>query len=340
VALAIAALVAHPAEPDSSGDAAPATPPVTAVASLPTVTIDLPRRLDLDTAAATPLSTRTVRRARALAQPRADEASVNAPVLVLAEDSSWRRLDVGDLRATTDASGNPQPVLDTTSLAGDGRRAAFAQRDEVVVVDLTTAGVRRIRVPGFNEDVAWLGGRLLVTQEAATYLVDGAGAPAKVPYPGRDVLLPTGSQAGVQVVQLSIGGDGHARLRHWRGNTGDDERVVSGVADLVSWSGPGWQQGQTAARTVWISSGPASAPSGPPAARVLLVDTATGAGRIAADLGDPARAGASVLGWHDATSLLLNAGGQILVYEVQTGTAAVAATVGGGPAVLALAGGR
>ena len=47
-----------------------------------------------------------------------------------------------------------------------------------------------------------------------------------------------------------------------------------------------------------------------------------------------------MLGWHDATSLLLNAGGQILVYEVRTGTAAVAATVRGGPAVLALAGGR
>lgn len=91
------------------------------------------------------------------------------------------------LSAAPAARALAQIPLDETALSPDSRMAAFPQRDEVVVVDLTAATSRRWPVPGFNEIVSWHpdGVTLVVEQEDTAYLVDSrTGHAARQPYPG------------------------------------------------------------------------------------------------------------------------------------------------------------
>ncbi|GAA0955720.1 hypothetical protein Vau01_111680 [Virgisporangium aurantiacum] len=46
-----------------------------------------------------------------------------------------------------------------------------------------STGVRRLTVPGFNEDVLWLGGRIVAHQEGRTYVIAADGRTA-VPLDG------------------------------------------------------------------------------------------------------------------------------------------------------------
>ncbi|MFI5915753.1 hypothetical protein [Dactylosporangium sp. NPDC051541] len=323
-----------PASDGSAATGAAGSPSTSAAGpplpSRPQEVTELPARLTVDPAAAAPLSARPVTRARALVQPRADEPDANPPVLALAEDNTWRRLDVGDLRPAVDAAGNPQPVLDVTSLSPDGRRAAFAQPDKVVIVDLTTGRARTVAVPGFNENAAWSGEQVLVTQSGRTYLAGGP-SPAAAPYAGDDVLLP----AGATVSTLSIGPDHQARLGRWPGG---DQTPVRGATDLMSWSGPGWRSGDLAARVASVSSGPVAAPTGPPTTRLVLVNTAA----ATASFADLPVADIRVLGWRDPSTVLLDAGGrQVLAYHTSGGSLTTVSTVTGPPALLSLAdGGR
>jgi hypothetical protein len=85
----------------------------------------------------------------------------------------WVRLDVNLLK-TLDEAGTAGWPVDHNSLAPMGRRAAFPQRDGVLLVDLTDGGVDVIPVPGFNEDVTWLpnGKHVLVSSRTETWLVN------------------------------------------------------------------------------------------------------------------------------------------------------------------------
>jgi hypothetical protein len=108
----------------------------------------------------------------------------------------------------------------------------------------------------------------------------------------------------------------------------------------MSWNGAGWQRGNLAARAVSVSSGPVAAPTGPPVGRLLLVDTAASSAAFANGLDRVRLADARVLGWRDATTVLLDAAGrQVLAYHVDSGTVAIVATVTGSPAVLCLSDG-
>ena len=91
----------------------------------------------------------------------------------------WVRVNV-DLLETRDAGGNRAIALDQNSLGPMGQRAAFAQPDELVIVDLASFGgrtagaVHRIPVPGLNEEVTWLtdGRYVLVSSATKTWLVN------------------------------------------------------------------------------------------------------------------------------------------------------------------------
>ncbi|MEK8108814.1 hypothetical protein NKG94_35840 [Micromonospora sp. M12] len=57
-------------------------------------------------------------------------------------------------------------------LSPDGRSAAFPQAGELVMVDLTTAAVRRIPLSGYVQLVVWAHDRVLVGGDDRTYAVD------------------------------------------------------------------------------------------------------------------------------------------------------------------------
>jgi hypothetical protein len=116
--------------------------------------------------------------------PLVDPASDTAPPIYAYGERSinegsgdgsfrWVRLNV-NLTFTRDDQGNRALPLDLNSLAPRGDRAAFAQPDAVVVVNLRTAKSIRIPLPGLNEDVSWLadGTHLIVSGATGTWLVN------------------------------------------------------------------------------------------------------------------------------------------------------------------------
>ena len=118
------------------------------------------------------LSERPVQRALAMYQPMDEEYRADGPVRVLGDDGVVRSLDVVTLAPTRDADGNEAPALKPGVLSPDGRWAAFAQTNELVMVDLTTAGVRRVPLTGYLELVVWANDRVLVGGDNRTYAVD------------------------------------------------------------------------------------------------------------------------------------------------------------------------
>lgn len=93
-------------------------------------------------------------------------------LFVLGDDWRVRLLDRVDLGHPTDPEGNTQVAVDTTSLSPDGSRAAFAQHDKVVVVDLTTGKANHFPLPGYNRDVVWRDGDTLIVEQRRSFLLD------------------------------------------------------------------------------------------------------------------------------------------------------------------------
>ena len=289
---------------------------------------ELPPRLDPEATTTKPLSGNPIRRARLLLQRYAG-LHREQPVYALAEDGMWRRIDVARILPVTDRDGNPQPALDVGSLSADGRRAAFAQRDEVLIVDLASAGVRRVPVPGFNEEVLWLGDRVVVHQENRTYLIAADGRPAEVPGPGRDVVvIETGT--GAEMIRLSIDAEHRPVLRPSTAAGPGADRRVDGVGNLVTWEGPGWQRGRAIARAALVATGAVERPTAPPTYRLVLVDTASATARFAPDTGTLPLDGAQLLGWYDANTLLMCVEmRRVAVYDLTTGKPAQVTTIAG-----------
>ena len=124
-----------------------------------------------DPAGAT-LSDRPVHRALALYQPIDPETDANGRSGCSATTASSATSTWSTPAPTRDASGNEAPALKPGVLSPDGRTAAFAQTDELIVVDLTTAAVRRLPLDGYLELVVWAGDRVLVGGDDRTYAVD------------------------------------------------------------------------------------------------------------------------------------------------------------------------
>jgi hypothetical protein len=133
--------------------------------------------------------------------------------------------------------------LSSNSLAPMGLRAAFAQPDAVVVVDLSTGGVVRIPVPGAHTDVTWLadGRHLLVSGPGATSLVDvdtRTAMPAAVA--GSTVAPLVGGGSGLTA--LTLDGAGSLVLRGYDdAGLVVDERMdrVTRILDLGAGRTPG-----------------------------------------------------------------------------------------------------
>ncbi|MEU4771114.1 hypothetical protein [Micromonospora sp. NPDC023644] len=270
------------------------------------------------------LSARPVRKALALHQPVDPATGVAGRIRVLGDDGVVRDLDVVTPAPTRDAGGNEAVPLKSGSLSPDGRTAAFAQTDEVIVVDLTTAAVRRHPLKGYLEHVLWSGDRLLVGDDDTTYELDpSTGASRKVPVSPWNMAAP--DPTGQPDLLLELGGaPGDLRLHRVatdeRGRGLDqvpvDFRALPPGNQVDEFYGRGWLNGHRLARAAWITTGSMGSLEG-----VAVLDARTGVVTHLLNLGrDRWKGCCEVLGWEpDGAVLLRHNPGGLLRWKPETG---------------------
>ncbi|MEV6374136.1 hypothetical protein [Micromonospora musae] len=269
------------------------------------------------------LSGRPVRQALALYQPIDPETGVEGRIRVLGDDGVVRDLDVVTPARTRDASGNEAVPLKSGSLSPDGRLAAFAQTDEVIVVELTTAQVRRYPLKGYLEHVLWAGDRLFVGDDDTTYELDRqTGATRTVPLSPWELVTP--DPAGRDDDLLALGGlrDGVTLTRWTRSADGTDRgdrpldlRALPTGNSVNEFYGRGWQRGDEIARAAWITTGIMDGAEG-----VAVLDARTGVVTRLLDLGrDRSKGCCEVLGWDGDAVLLRYDPGGLLRWRPATG---------------------
>ncbi|MER7440194.1 hypothetical protein [Micromonospora avicenniae] len=269
------------------------------------------------------LSSRPVRQALALYQPVDPETGMEGRIRVLGDDGLVRELDVVTPARTRDASGNEAFALKSGSLSADGRLAAFAQTDEVIVVDLTTAQVRRYPLNGYLEHVLWAGDRLFVGDDDTTYELDRqTGASRTMPLSPWEMVVP--DPAGRTESLLALGGirDG-LTLSRWtrsadrtdRGNQPLDFRALPAGNRVNEFYGRAWQRGDQIAQAGWISTGGMEGLEG-----VAVLNATTGVVTRLLDLGrDRSKGCCGVLGWDGDAVLLRHDPGGLLRWRPATG---------------------
>ncbi|MFG1886500.1 hypothetical protein ACGFIR_01325 [Micromonospora sp. NPDC049051] len=268
------------------------------------------------------LSDRPVRRALALHQPVDPQTGVAGRIRVLGDDGVVRDLDVVTPAPTRDAEGNEAVPLKSGSLSPDGRTAAFAQTDGVIVVDLTTAAVRRHPLKGYLEHVLWSGDRLLVGDNDTTYELDRAtGAARKLPLSPWDAVTP--DPAAPPNVPLELGGT-PPNLTEIRWTDDETHRTIGAVDfralppghRVDEFYGRGWQRGDRVARAGWITTDTMGGLEG-----VALLNARTRVVTHLLDLGrDRWKGCCEVLGWdRDGAVLLRHDPGGLLRWRPETG---------------------
>lgn len=313
--------------------------PVGAEGKLQRLDTALPSQIALDPRRAAKLSAAPIDGAVALLQSAEDQTSV----YVLGSDRLLRVLDTVRLKAPEDAFGNAQGVLDSTSLAPDGKRAAFAQRDEVVIVDLTTGKVERLPVRGFNENVLWqpdaLG--LIVEQADATYLVDVRGAKRQT-YASFDSVASNGETAD-DIVRLGTADGPGSALSRWTlgGELVTRIRLPAPWLAVEDWYGTGWRNGGLVARSLFAPM--ALEPSG--AGEAILAVDVTSAKIVRALLfpRDPGNGGGRwlqcchVRGWLGPDIVVVQSMNRLLAWNVRTGALHLVTQLAPGTGTLSLA---
>ncbi|MEU1588523.1 hypothetical protein [Micromonospora sp. NPDC005710] len=259
--------------------------------------------------ATVPLSERPAKRALALFQPLNEEYQANGPVRVLGDDGVVRSLDVVTLAPTRDASGNEAPALKPGMLSPDGRSAAFAQTKELVMVDLTTAAVRRIPLDGYLEQVVWAHDRWLVGGDDRTYAVDRVtGAVSTIDVSTWELIAPDPA-AGREAPLLDIYGERTSlTLRSRTARKGElrSEQPVNASRlpspyQVNEFYGRGWLHGERLARAAWITSSEIDGAEG-----ATVLDARTGTVLHLLDLGRERGKGCcEVLGWDNRGAVLL-----------------------------------
>ncbi|MDG4761137.1 hypothetical protein [Micromonospora sp. WMMD710] len=259
--------------------------------------------------ATVPLSARPVQRALALFQPVDEEFRADGAVRVLGDDGVVRSLDVVTLAPTRDESGNEAPAVKPGVLSPDGRSAAFAQTNELIMIDLTTAAVRRIPLEGYLELVVWANDRVLVGGDNRTYAVDRVTATASTsdvsawnvvapdPEAGRDAALVelTGERGGLTLVSRTAR---EGAIRSEERITGD---ALPSPYEVNEFYGRGWLHGERIASAAWITSGEIDGAEG-----AAVLDARTGAVTHLLDLGrERAKGCCPVLGWDNRGAVLL-----------------------------------
>lgn len=277
------------------------------------------------------LSEHPVDRAVALVEPHGGEGEQKPlPVYVLGSDGVWVSIDVVQLVPTRDSGGNQADPLRSTALSPDRRRVAFPQPDALVVVDLTTAKVHRIAVPGLNEQVLWWGNRVVLVGRdgAGVVCVDWAAGSADPLGTGLSAGDATGSAAeGAPVFELTgpAGGRraGGLSVRQWRlGEPGPTRQVP--LADprpagyrVLEWAGPAVSDGaDRVVRAGWGENGSYSGLE-----ILAVVNVRTGAVQRLLDLGrDRVKACCQPLDWVDGDTVLVRTDKEGLVtWNVRTG---------------------
>ncbi len=270
------------------------------------------------------LSARPVRQALALYQPMDPATGVDGRIRVLGDDGLVRDLDVVTPAPTRDAEGNEAVPLKPGSLSPDGRLAAFAQTDEVIVVDLTTAQVRRYPLKGYLEHALWAGDRLFVGDDDTTYELDRAtGATHEVPLSPWDLVTP--DPATPTDALLAVGGPpGGPALSRWTRRDGVteldnqplDTRALPSGNQVDEFYGRGWRRGDQLARAGWLTIGSTGGLEG-----AAVVNAETGVVTRLLDLGrDRWKGCCGVLGWdRDGAVLLRYDPGGLLRWHPETG---------------------
>lgn len=233
-------------------------------------------------------------RAVALYQEDPGQAQKLTRVYALGPDGSLRWLETANLGFTRDASGQTIPPLLPTSLSPDGRRAAFPQRDLLVIVDLSAGKADTVKIPGWNGYVLWRGNStVLVGQGHASYTVDLATkAVERLPaaLAARDMPAdPTGT-APLVTPPADID---QSRLRGYQ---------------VKSWQGTAWRSGDLVVR-----AGTGTQPDSRNTGLVAVLDVKTKAVvRLLPAAGTP-------LGWLDGHTVLLQASPGIVAWDIRNG---------------------
>ncbi|MEH0937297.1 hypothetical protein [Micromonospora psammae] len=259
--------------------------------------------------ATVPLSARPVRRALALFQPFDEDHRTDGPVRVLGDDGVVRALDVVTPAPTRDRAGNEATALKPGVLSPDGRSAAFVQTGSLLLVDLTTAAVRRIPLDGDLELVVWAGDRVVVGGDDRVYAVDRAsGAASPMDVSAWDLVAPDPA-AGREAVLVEVGGERGGLLLRTRSARDGAVRTEQRITDTVlptpyqvnEFYGRGWLHGERLARSAWIVSDVIDGAEG-----VVVLDARTGTVAHVLDLGrDRWKSCCEVLGWDDRGAVLL-----------------------------------
>ncbi|MEV6287528.1 hypothetical protein [Kribbella sp. NPDC051770] len=245
--------------------------------------------------------------------------------LLLASTSRWSEVDL-DLAPI--ATGAP---LSAGSVALSGRLVAFPQPGAVVVVETTTAAVRRIPLPDQDiRSVSWFGDRelMLVSSGRRTYRVapgaaeevrdfqasvdpDAATAPYRLDGITSQVVLMRSNLRGWTAqspLQLPV--------QRWTGQTFSDGNLAARtfVSDVLP-------QVQTVASRPQVVAAVSAVDSRP--SRLLVLGETPAA--TPAPTGGPVpdavreRGCCAVLGWYDNDTLLFKVTGWMLAWSLETG---------------------
>ncbi|MEU7925975.1 hypothetical protein [Micromonospora sp. NPDC049107] len=255
------------------------------------------------------LSARPVQRALALFQPLSEEGQPDGVIRILGDDGVVRSLDVVTPAPTWDESGNEATAVKPGVLSPDGRWAAFAQTNELIMVDLTTAGVRRIPLEGYLELVVWAHDRVLVGGDDRTYVVQrDTEAASTTDLSAWHVVTPD-PEAGRGAALLELVGErGGLKLQSRTALDGpvrSEQRITVDSLpppyQVNEFYGRGWLHGGRLASAAWIVNAHISGAEG-----VAVLDSRTGSVTHLLDLGrDRAKGCCPVLGWDNKGAVLL-----------------------------------
>jgi hypothetical protein len=225
-------------------------------------------------------------------------------VTVLGADGRLRLIDGLELEPAADADGNQRSAVGAGTLSGDGTRAAFPQRDGLIVVDLVAATWRTIALPGFNEYVVWLGDQIAVAQAGATVLVNPAsGRIMPVPWHGFGLVATAERGAPVRELRAEAGAP---ELVTWTGSSTSTAAVATALTS-PHWASPGWGGPDWGTRDR-VAAELVSAPTAPASAAVV-VDADGKVQRLlvlgSSGPGDQPPGCCAVLGWLDGQTVLL-----------------------------------
>jgi hypothetical protein len=279
------------------------------------------------------LSFRPVTRAVAVFQLyTVDEDTSPQPLYVLDTDGTWARVDSVLPRFTRDADGNRADPLRPTAISPDRRLVAVAQTDEVLIIDVTSGGLHRVPLAGFNEQLVWVSDDvLLVTHDVvpegtATYAVEWRAKTATRVTAGLSAWDTVVSRPGGPVIEL---GGGPVSVTEWRLDGSAQVRrtpvdsTALGHYAITEWHGPGLRNDGD----LVVRAGFGNTPTVGGADLVAVVDVRTGVVRRLLELDrDRMKGCCQPLDWVDGHTVLLRTDREGLVtWDVRTGRISVVA---------------